>query len=359
MKQFLLVLALMLSSTQLCAADEATEAEFKKAYSAYQQAMLNKDRSEARIQAEVAYHTGRKVFGDSHANTAALATNYGRLLQGDEAVPILRKALEINEQLYGQDALELIDPLMDLATAEIDFRRLRAARKHYDRALKLAEKHDSPKGKLVARLSLEMGKLALSDAYSVEAIHYFNKAKKIFSSFDDQEAKIGLAMANFWSGKFKLATQKYKTATKNLLASLATLEQLAPNSQITLSNHAFLIEAYEYRGLRDEATKHCRAIGAAKPVDPNQDYKPVYTVRPIYPISAQRAGHEGYAIVSLTVDKDGFVKAPQVIELQGDDAFGDAALEAAVKFRYVPRFENGEAVETHDVKYRFSFALAD
>jgi len=359
MKYCLLAAALVLTTPQLQAADADAKVEFRRAYAAYQQAVKNKDRNEARTQAEIAYRTGREVFGDAHANTAALASNYGRLLNSEEAEKIFREALPIYIKVYGEDAPELIDPLMDLAKVEVEYGRLTPAVKYYRRALDLAEEQDGEDSKLVGLLNLEVGQIALQQAQSRKAIRYLEEAKEIFSRFDDQEAEIGLARANFWIGKYRIATNSYKNATEELLASLATFEKYAPNASMTMTNHAFLIHAYEKRGLRDEATKHCRAIGAAKPHDPTQDYMPVFRTFPNYPRGAQVAGQEGYVVVALTVDEDGFVRNPQVVERDGASSFERAALEAVEQFRYVPRFEDGKAVATEDVKYRFSFHLAD
>ncbi len=359
MKYCLLAAALILATPQLHAADDDARAEFQRAYTAYQHAVENKDRSEARTQAEIAYRTGREVFGDAHANTAALASNYGRLLNSDEAEEIFREALQIYIKVYGENAPELIDPLMDMAKVEVEYGRLSPAVKYYSRALELAEEEDGKDSKLVALLKLEVGQIALQEAQSRKAIRYLKEAREIFSKFDDQEAEIGMARANFWIGKYRIATNSYKNATEELLASLATFEKYAPNASMTMTNHAFLIHAYEKRGLRDEATKHCRAIGAAKPHDPTQDYMPVFRTFPTYPRGAQEAGQEGSVVIALTVDEDGFVREPHVVERSGASSFERAALEAVEQFRYVPRFEGGKAVATADVKYRFTFELAD
>lgn len=357
MKSLALAVTLLLSTNPGNANDNVQASDFKQAYAAYNEAAQSGDTSSARDHAADAYALGLQIFGESHKNTAALALIYGRLLKGDAAEKMLRHALKLHENIYEDDALELIDPLMDLARTQADFGRLGTARKYYSRALNIAEQQDPANDFIVARLNLEIGQVALSEASSREAIQYLNKAEKAFSGLDDTE--IELAQARFWIGKYRLATGKLKTATEKLEASLATFERLAPDSGMTMTNHAFLIRAYEKRGQRDEATKHCLAIGAAKPHDPTQDYKPVFQVRPKYPQSAQINGQEGYVIVSVTVDADGFVQAPTPIEREGSKTFEKAALEAVEQFRYVPRFKDGQPVTTQDVKYRFVFNIAD
>ncbi len=64
-------------------------------------------------------------------------------------------------------------------------------------------------------------------------------------------------------------------------------------------------------------------------------------------------------IVELTVDSGGFVKDPQIIENKGVAAFKKTSLEAAEKFRYAPRYENGQPVDTTGVRYKFSYNIAN
>lgn len=350
-------LGLILFSTAIVADEQSEKQIFKEAYQAYQAAMKAGDTADARAAAKTAYETGRKIYGPNHKNTAALALNYGTLAPQSEAVGVLREALVSYEAVYGPESIELISPLLALAKAEATPSDIIPAQKHYSRALDLAENIAGENSDLAGQVNLEIGRISLGYAQSTYASKYLRKAAKIFESLEGDKAKSDLAITNFWLGKYHMAAHKYGSATKVLLEALETLEDIAPSSQMTMTNHAFLIQAYEKRGMRDEATQHCLAIGRANPIDPNQDYQPVYRVQPKYPDSAAHRGQEGHVVVSVTVDKQGFVKAPKVIEAQGSRTFVPASLEAVEKFRYVPRFENGEAVDTTDVKYRFSYAI--
>ncbi len=359
MKRFLYVaMAVSLASSAVFADEKSDQKAFRDAYKAYQAAVAAGNPWQALDHAKVAYEYGELVFGPDHKNTAALLLNYGRLIKDkEEARKILQKAVDRHEALHGEDAAELIDPLMDLAANSADLGTLGKARKIYRRVLKLAETHFPDSNLMLGIIRVEMGKIALHEAQSKEALRLLNKARDALEKADAGRAAPYLAETEFYIGQYQMARQRHKKATKHLLASLSIYEELAPNSSNTMTNHAFLIEAYEKMGLRDEATKHCRAIGAKAPLKPDQDFDPVYQVRPIYPVSAQRSGKEGYAIVEITVDKDGFVQSPTVIELNGHDAFAQASLDAVAKFRYAPRYENGEAVDTEGVKYKFSYNL--
>lgn len=334
----------------------ADKKAFDKAYKSYQQALENHNKIDALEYAKIAYDLGKRVYGPDHANTAALTLNYGRLIQRKEdARPILQNAVKLYEKLYGKDGPEMIDPLMGLATVSTEYGTLSNARRHYERALKLAKIHFQDTPYKEGLLKLEVGKIVLEEAHSRQALKYLQEARAKFADQTDELSISKKAEADFYIGKYQLTMRKFQDATESLLASLDVNEKYAPNNQITMITHAFLIRAYEERGLRDEATKHCHAIGKAQPINADQDFLPVYRTHPDYPKIDLQYSRDGYAIVELTVDEDGFVKDPKVVEHYGSTRFGRASIKAAKEFRYIPRFEDGEAVATDGVRYRFSF----
>lgn len=360
MRVFLGAIVISLIAYVTAGADTADDKNaFRTAYKSYQQAAADGKTTAARNFARQALELGEKVYGPDHKNTAALTLNYGRLIQiNEDALPVLKLAIKRYEKIYGKDSAEMIDPLLDLAANSTSFRTWKRAKSIYRRAQKLAE-HHYPDDKLITgSIALEMGKVALQEAHSTEALRYLLQAKKTFAATSKGVSIAKLAETNFYLGKFLLADKKYQRATEALLASLETFEKHTPNSQVTMTNHAFLIEAYEKRGLRDEATKHCRAIGSKSAIKPDQDYLPVYRAGPIYPRAAQRVSKEGYAIIELTVDKNGFVRSPIAIEVDGHSSFAAASIEAAQSFRYAPRYVDGKPVDTTGVRYRFSYNLA-
>ncbi|MDN4503787.1 energy transducer TonB [Alteromonadaceae bacterium BrNp21-10] len=87
------------------------------------------------------------------------------------------------------------------------------------------------------------------------------------------------------------------------------------------------------------------------------EYLPIVKVAPVYPRRAQQRGIEGYVIVEFTVTKQGTVKDPQVIESDPQGMFEDAAVEAALKFKYKPRVINGEEAEVAGVQNRITFKM--
>ena len=87
------------------------------------------------------------------------------------------------------------------------------------------------------------------------------------------------------------------------------------------------------------------------------EYLPIVKVSPVYPRRALQRGIEGFVIVAFTVTKQGAVKDVYVIEANPEGIFEQAAMDAAMKFKYKPRVVNGEATEVSGVQNRITFQI--
>ena len=87
------------------------------------------------------------------------------------------------------------------------------------------------------------------------------------------------------------------------------------------------------------------------------DYLPIVKVAPVYPTRALERGVEGYVILEFTVTRTGTVRDPVVIEAHPSTIFNQAALAAALKFKYKPRIVNGEPIEVEGVLNKITFVL--
>lgn len=87
------------------------------------------------------------------------------------------------------------------------------------------------------------------------------------------------------------------------------------------------------------------------------DYLPIVKVAPIYPRRAQARGIQGYVIVEFTVTKNGSVKNAKVVKAEPEGIFDQAAVNAAMKFKYKPRVVDGVAMEVAGVQNRISFEI--
>ena len=104
------------------------------------------------------------------------------------------------------------------------------------------------------------------------------------------------------------------------------------------------------------------------------EYLPIVKVSPQYPRRALSRGMAGWVIVEFIVTEQGTVRDPFVVSNCGyipnvrnpeecvdspNTVFNNAALKAAVKFKYKPKVIDGQPVETAGVQNRIIFELAD
>ena len=87
------------------------------------------------------------------------------------------------------------------------------------------------------------------------------------------------------------------------------------------------------------------------------DYLPIVKVAPQYPRRAASKGIEGYVVLEFTVSKLGTVVDPKVIEADPPNIFNRAAINAAKKFKYKPKIEDGKAIEVTGVRNIIRFEL--
>ena len=104
------------------------------------------------------------------------------------------------------------------------------------------------------------------------------------------------------------------------------------------------------------------------------EYLPIVKVQPQYPRRALSRGMTGWVIVEFTVNEQGQVKDPMVVENCGwiksarnngecfdnpNSVFDSAAMKAALKFKYKPKVIDGKPVETAGVQNKITFELIE
>lgn len=95
-----------------------------------------------------------------------------------------------------------------------------------------------------------------------------------------------------------------------------------------------------------------RARAAAQ----SQQYLPITKKAPDYPQRALDKGVQGDCTVSYTVDTQGRVRDPQVLD-GCHPWFAQASLQAARSFRYQPRSVNGQPIEVPGVRNTFHYSI--
>ena len=72
---------------------------------------------------------------------------------------------------------------------------------------------------------------------------------------------------------------------------------------------------------------------------------PLVRISPRYPRKALLEGREGYVIVELLVDESGNVLSAKIREASPSTVFNAAAIQAVLKWKFIPRVSGGVAVK--------------
>jgi len=334
---FLLSASLSSQEASLSRADNIKT--FNEAQSCYKEAAKNGLRkSRTKRCAQTSLEIGKALFEPDSKNIAMLTYNYGKTLYGKERESVLKNAIKLYESIHGKDSPELISLLIDAGKA--------------NRAVRIAKDSYGGGSILYADTLLAAGMSDLTRLSSKS--RFLKEALKVYSNEAEGSESVGASLANFQLGKIKMAQGKYKSSIPFFL-------EATKNSSIASYAHAFLVEAYDRTNQQDKATEHV-LIMAKQPNNvntENRDYIPLFVKQPEYPLKAQKKGREGYAVIALTVSKEGLALNPTVIEEKPKgQKFGKAALKAAASLRYVPRVIDGEPVEVPGVLYKYTFNMA-
>ncbi|MYD99544.1 MAG: energy transducer TonB [Gammaproteobacteria bacterium] len=87
------------------------------------------------------------------------------------------------------------------------------------------------------------------------------------------------------------------------------------------------------------------------------EYLPITRVEPIYPRRALMRGVEGYVLLEFVVTRTGTVRDPVVLVAEPPGYFDRAALNAVLKFKYLPRVVDGVAMDVPGVRARLLFEI--
>jgi len=100
-------------------------------------------------------------------------------------------------------------------------------------------------------------------------------------------------------------------------------------------------------------------VGGVGGFSSDGEYLPIVKVAPVYPRRAQTRGIEGFVLLEFVVTRTGAVRDPVVVESKPPGIFDNAAMQAALKFKYKPKVVNGEAIDVAGVRNLITFELAE
>lgn len=328
------------------------QAGLDESYQVYQQALEKGDKAQIISAAEQAYADGKAKLGATDRTTLALSMNLAKALQQprnlmlDEqgianqqrSKVLYQQALQSYQALYGEQALEVLDPMMGLAHSS----NPKEAAKLYQQAIALADgKNDRL---LSAAVRLEaFNDLVVTEVYDREARAYALDAQKIYHELAPKDS-LQRVNADTAVAAIYLAEQKYAKAEPLLLEVIEQLKVLPFDAPVALSAHAYLVELYSRNGEEDKATQHCQAIGNMRPWSVDQEQRPLFRAVPGYPIQYARMSREGWVNVEVTVNEQGFVSHVEVLDSKGGKQFETETVKAVSKWRYAPKFVDGKPV---------------
>lgn len=102
-----------------------------------------------------------------------------------------------------------------------------------------------------------------------------------------------------------------------------------------------------------------RAAGPAESGDGFREVKALRRPPPRYPPDAQLRGLSGWVKLIFTVAADGTTRDIRVTAADPPGVFDAAAIEAAQRFQYSPRLENGSPVDRRNVETEITFTWID
>jgi TonB family protein len=352
-----IALSIALVSVAL-AQDSDSTLSFNDAWYAYIEAKDSGKKKPTRDSAKIVLDIARETFEPDDDRLPLLMSNYGTALRESNDWPaareILEEALDLSEQIHGKGSDEVLPVMMAYADAMAEVRSPSDQDKYYRQALKITAKSHGKSSLEYADVAFRAGVRILEMSKSRIGERYLESALEIYSEIKGSSSEEA-GLAAFYLGKIELTDRSWVSATDRFLLALDGLES---DKRLQLVTRAFLVQAYEQRGMSDAATEHCLAIGSQSMATPDQDYQPLFRMVPKYPGNMASSGKEGYVDLTFTVDESGFVRDAVVIQSKGGASFEREAIAAVEGFRYAPRFVDGAPVAVDGVKTRIKFRLS-
>lgn len=353
------------------AATEEQRAEFKTVLAEFTQLSGSGQFKEALPLAQQALSLGKTLYPPTSKSLPALEHNVGRTLlklrRHSDALPVLTSAREAYSRVYEKDAPEFIDLYLDLAEAARGDDYESSWSRYDDDALGIARKFYGEESADYALMLIDVG--------HVEFINQGEHGERRITDGFEILQPIGAqhprwAYANFVRAKVEMSHRRYTQALSYLNTSVDLLSKADsnPTTQSTLMTAlAFQSVALEETGQGEQATASLLQIGRIKESLGDTSAEPVFTVKPTFPSSVRTATtgtllnvekmNEGTASIVFDIDERGFTTNHRVDFVIGPQAYADATIEAVKKFRYAPRFQNGQPVPITGARYQIRFLL--
>tara|TARA_R110002050_G_scaffold74613_5_gene159896 strand:+ start:239 stop:1345 length:1107 start_codon:yes stop_codon:yes gene_type:complete len=329
---------------------------FSQAYQQYNVSLESHNNQDTLKYAQQAYELGQIKFGQNSFDSAKLAINYanalmvepknnnqGRVIEDEatlKAHQLFTSALAVYRENVTDNGIELIDPLVGLAESTTDDKY---AKTLLFEAIEIADKADNQLTVAEVKL-IAFHRLSRTEYYTRKVRDFAFDAYDIYSRKLPEDA-IKRVDATYLAGALYEAMGKPTQAIDNLVEVIKQYQALPYSHPYELRAHALLVKLYEQKGLGDKATEHCVAIGKMTPWNDQQEQTPLFRKPPNYPQSYAQRRKSGWVKVEFTVDANGFVKSPEIIDSKGGVQFEKESIEALSQWRYAPKFVDGKPTE--------------
>ena len=360
------VVSIFVSQMANAVPTDTDPAGFSHAYQEYNQAVKANNQTDIITYARQAYELGAVKFGVDSLDSAKLAINWanaiveqskqknsGRVVQDNQvekAQQLFEFALGVYRQQLTENDIDIIDPLIGVAQTTADDAY---ANKVLFEAIEIAQKSDHEL--TVAEVkTLAFYRLTGTEFYTRTVRNFAVDAYEIYVRKLPENA-IKRVNATYLYGALNEAMGKHTKAIDALVEVIKQYQALPYSHPHELRAHALLVDIYQKRGQRDKATEHCVAIGKMTPWSEQQEQTPLFRTPPDYPMSYVSRGKSGWVKLQFTVDEQGFVQSPQVLESKGGSLFEKESIEALSQWRYAPKFVDGKPVKgTSTVRLDFT-----
>ena len=345
---------------------------FSKVYKAYTQAQKAGDAEQTLKLAKQALTLGKVKFADDKESLTNLKFNLAAAyIDAREAQKAAGLYKEIRKDYKAQHG-EVSEPYLFVTLDLLDsYSKAGWPSIKYELKAKRASSLLNEVMSITKKLEKKEPERAVSNYYAVAKVLFNNpgmrgnyrsvvkfteKARdKIVEQFGENDLKA--IETRYLAGRLNMTKGRYNHAVENLETIITTIEtELDTSHPYELASHAALIEAYEKLGQSDKSTTHCQAIGRMTPWQDDVDPTPLYRVNPSYPISYARNGRDGYTKMTFDISESGFVTNIKVTESSGE-LFSKESIAALEKWRYAPKFENGEAITAEGLEVQLDYKI--
>jgi TonB family protein len=267
----------------------------------------------------------------------------------DIAERLLRAALEVRRQKFGDSSAEVGPGFLKLAHLAERRHDAKRAVKFYSKALELLGDRRESAPALIA-----LGVDAIGAKNLPQATEYFERAKNV------NPDRSGLAL--MWVAVVKQRQNNAEEAEKLYQQALAAEGGTGPDRSVVAQVYASFLRT---QGREDEA----KLVARTAPPEPRQETLPagVYRiadgttapkvlskVEPEYTDAAKASGLEGTSIVSVEIWPDGRAHNPQVLRPLGL-GLDENGIDAISQWQFDPGTKEGQAVKvlaTIEINFR-------